>query len=207
MTQCISKKNSDLANEIKDKMPDIPIHRIMAADYALDDEITISAYGLDELISKSIGNYYLYRFKIMESVIDSLTVASETKVNLLQARGKGVISYYSEKVGKAAWIPLGCIPYVHRKCIQMVSELNSLAGLSTDRGFADEIFTDVVLGVLATPLMAIPLISKFAAESYVETVGEDYLKALVEVLRTSTAAELKNKKYLKEKMREQLENL
>ena len=207
LTQCVSKKNNELATEIQKRIPNMPIFRIMAKDYMFDDDIVIRSYGLDSLLLESITNYYKYKIQVIDTIIDSLTITADNKMRNITDRGNKCISKCSHNVGKIAWVPLGCIPYVHGKCIQMISDLNAIAGLSKDEDFADEIFTDVVLGVLATPLMAVPLLSSLAAQSYIEVVGENYLKALIEVIKISSESELKNKKIMKEKMKQQLKSI
>lgn len=204
LTQCISKKNSKLAETINEKLSQIPIRRIMAVDYPLDDDIIIKAYGIDELLLLSINDYYKYKIQIIESKIDELSAKTDSRIESLESRGSYCIAKFSEQAGKVAWVPTLCIPIVHGKCIQMISELNAIGGLSKEKSFADEVFTDVVLGIIFTPLMAIPLLSSLAAQAYVETVGENYLKAMVVIVKNSTEAELKNTRLIKERMKAQM---
>lgn len=204
LTQCISKKSGMLAEEIQKKMPNVPIRRIMASDYLFDDEITIKSFGLDELLRLSIKDYYHYRINVIESIIDELSIKSGEQIKKVESRGNWCISEYSEQAGKIGWIPGGCILFVHGKCIKMIADLNDIGGLSRDKSFADEVFTDVILGIFATPLMAVPLLSKFAAESYIETVGVNYLKAMISVIKTSSEMELKNKRLIKDRMKTRL---
>ena len=206
LTQCISKKEGRLAQEIQKRMPTIPIRRIMAQDYEFDEEVTIRAFGLDELIKLSINDYYHYRIRVIESVIDELSTKSEEKIKEIESDGGVCIFCYSDRAGKIGWVPGGCIPFVHGLCIKMIAELNGIGGLSKDQNFADEIFADIVVGIIATPFMAIPLFSKIAAESYIESVGESYLEAMLDVIRTSAEIELKDKKLMKERIKERLNN-
>lgn len=206
LTKCISKKSGDLANEIQKRIPQIPIRRILASDYELDEEITIKAFGLEELITTSICDYYDYKIKVMDSIIDELMEQSNAKLKEIERKGKACIRKYSEKVGKVGWVPGGCIPYVYSRCVKMISELNSIGGLVKDKEYASEFFDDIIVGIFMAPFMAIPLLSKFAAESYIETTGENYLKAMLDVVKKSTKAELKNKKLIKERMEQQLNN-
>ena len=176
----------------------------MASDYLFDDEITIKSFGLDELVQLSIKDYYQYRINVIESIIDELSVQSDEQIKKVESRGNWCISDYSEQAGKIGWVPGGCIPFVHGKCIKMIADLNEIGGLSKDKSFTDEVFTDVVLGIFATPLMTVPLLSKFAAESYIVTVGDNYLKAMISVIKSSSEVELKNKRLMKERMKSQL---
>lgn len=204
LTQCISKKNGLLAEEIQKSMPKVPITRIMASDYPLDDDIIIKSFGLDELLQLSINDYYQYRINVIESVIDALSIQSEEQIRNVESTGKWCISDYSEQAGKIGWLPGGCIPFVHGKCVKMIADLNDIGGLSKEKDFATEIFADVVLGIVATPLMTVPLLSKIAAEAYIETVGDNYLNAMISVIKSSSEIELKNKRLMKERMKSQL---
>lgn len=88
----------------------------------------------------------------------------------------------------------------------MISKLNDIGGLSKDQKFADELFADVVLGIVATPFMAVPLLSSLVAQSYIETIGEGYLKVMIAVIKNSTEEELKDTRLMKQRMKEQLEH-
>lgn len=204
LTQCISKKNGALTEEIHKKMLNVPIKRIMASDYPFDDEITIKSFGLEELLQLSIKDYCQYRINVIESIIDELTIRSGEQIKKVVSKGKRCIFDYSEQAGKIGWVPGGCIPFVHGKCVKMIADLNDIGGLSKEKSFADEVFTGVVLGIFVTPLMAVPLLSKFAAESYIETVGDNYLKAMISVIESSSEMELKDKRIMKERMKLQL---
>lgn len=204
LTKCISKKNGELAKEIKNKMPNMPIRRILAADYELNDDVIIKAFGIDELISMSISDYYEYRIKVIDSIIDNLSEHSNAKLKEIERNGNACIEKYSEQVGKFGWVPGGCIPFVHSKCIKMISELNSIGGLSKDKEYANEVFQDIVVGIAMAPLMVFPILSKITAEAYVESIGENYLEAMISVIKQSTKTELNNKKIIKERMRQQL---
>lgn len=204
LTKCISKKSGKLAEEIQNKMPNIPIRRILASDYEFDDDITIKAFGLEELLSMSINDYYDYRIKVIDSIIDELSKQSDAKIKEIETKGNACIRKYSVEAGKIGRIPGGCIPFVHSKCIKMISDLNSIGGLSKDKEYASEVFDDIIVGIVMAPFMILPFLSKLAAESYIESVGENYLKAMINVISLSSKAELNDKKLVKEKMKQQL---
>ena len=65
-------------------------------------------------------------------------------------------------------------------------------GISSTEGFAADIFANAVVGVIATPFMAVPLLSAAIAYGYVGAVGESYLDSLMCVVERSTVGELKN---------------
>jgi len=205
LTQCFSKKCGELAEYIEQRMPEIPIRRIMAKDYDLDGEHIINAFGLEELLLSSINDYYKYKFNIIESKIDELTIRNNTFISSIESRGKKCIDKYAEQAGKIGWLPGGCIPFVFSKCKKMIKELNTIGGFESSYSFANEIFTDVVVGVIVASTMAVPFLSSFSAQAYVETVGENYLKAVIEVIKESSESELKEAKLMKARIKKQLE--
>lgn len=205
LTQCISKKQGILARKIEIQMPEVPIHKIMAEDYELDDDIIVKAFGLDELLELSINDYYHYKIKIIESKIDELIAKSDNEIKKIEEKGKACIRDFSEQTNRIGWIPVGCIPVVHGKCVCMISKLNGIGGLSKDSVFADEIFTDIIIGLIATPFMVVPFLSSLVASAYIETIGQGYLRAMIAIVKESTEEELKNTKLMKQKMKEQLE--
>ena len=107
---------------------------------------------------------------------------SEDKIEILAAQGKKCINKYSKKVIKATFLPFVSIPLVHGLCVAMLSELDKMFDVGTAK---DEKLTNIAIGVLATPFMAVPIWGAVAAASYVETVGESYLKALIGMSRKS----------------------
>lgn len=207
LTQCISKRSGKLELDIKSKMPEIPICRIMAEDYMFDDDITIRAFGLDELLESSICDYYQYKIRVIESKIDELVESSNREITRIEQEGKECIADFSHQVEKIGKLPLGCIPIVHGKCVKMISELNDIGGLSNDHRFAEELFTNVFLGVIITPFMAVPFLSSLAASAYIETAGEGYLKAMIDVIKISNEAELADNNLMKKRMKEQLQRM
>lgn len=72
---------------------------------------------------------------------------------------------------------------------------------------SDEIFADVILGVIVTPFMAIPLLSVAAASSYITTIGENYLEAMVRVMRLSSDRELMNEELVIKRLKEEVSKL
>ncbi len=203
LTQCMSQKESSLEKDIKNAMPDVPVKRILAKDYELDN-MTIKSFGTEELLIASIRDYHSYKYKIIEDEIDQIVETYENRMKETQEKGNYAVRKYVDKARKAGRIPIGCIPLVHSLCAQMISEINRVCKISKDDGFAEEIFADVVLGVIVTPFMAVPFLSIAVAETYIETVGEGYLKAVIEIIKTSSESELENKEYVKRKLKEKL---
>jgi len=60
----------------------------------------------------------------------------------------------------------------------MFRELDQIFGTCVPR--SEEGYSNVAIGAIATPFMAIPVWGAIAAASYIETVGKSYLAALIE---------------------------
>ena len=107
---------------------------------------------------------------------------NEERIEKLNAHGKECISQYSQRAMKAALLPLVSIPLVHGLCIAMQSELEKVFDIGAAKG---EKYSNIALGVLATPFILVPLWGAIPAAAYVQTVGESYLKALLKMYRDS----------------------
>ena len=107
---------------------------------------------------------------------------SEDKLEILIEQSKECIRKYSQKVMKASFLPIVSIPLVHGLCVAMQAELDKIFDIGTAK---DEKHSNIALGVVATPLMAIPIWGAIPAAAYVQTVGESYMKALIKMYRSS----------------------
>lgn len=206
LTQCFSDEEGELEEQIRKNLPEVSRHRVLAKDYSTRGGI-ISAYGLQDLIRVSINDYKSLKVNIIEKKIDSLDKNREEHIKNIEVRGIGIISDYNSKATKIGFIPGGCIPIVHGMCIKMIADLNSAAGFKSGKYFADEVFVDAVLGLIATPFMAVPLLSAAVASAYVQTVGESYLKALISVIYLSSDRELADNELMKKRLKEELSKL
>ena len=86
----------------------------------------------------------------------------------------------------------------------MVAELHDLYGLSSSEDFAANIFTHIIVGLLATPFMAVPFLSSKVAKDYVEAAGEGYAEALSSAIKHSKYSDLSDQKLMTERIRQQL---
>ena len=111
---------------------------------------------------------------------------NEYRIEELTAQGKECISEYSQKAIKAALLPFVSVPLVHGLCVAMQSELDKIFDIGAATG---EKYSNIALGVLATPFMLVPLWGAIPAMAYIQTVGESYLKALVKIYRVSNPAQ------------------
>lgn len=211
ITQCISDEKTILEQHIKRELPNMITARVLAEEYELGNGITVPSYGVEDLLMRSINEYRAKKIKILERKSHDLTVKNEKhkeqRIAEIKKNSQECIAKSSSKAKKIAAFPAGCIPFVHGICISMVNELNKIAGISTGKDFATEIFSDVILGIVATPMMVVPLISIAAAEAYIEQVGEDYLKVLLNVVENTDDKELADNKLMERRIKEELQKL
>lgn len=187
ITQCFDEPLSELEEYIHTELPEIPVVRILAEDKKIRTTV-IKSYGLNDLLSLTINEYPKLKIQVSESKLQNIKDAEEERIQLLEAKGNFCVLEYSGKAGKAGWVPLLTIPYVHRLCFKMVDELNRIFGLCIQ----GEKFEDFVVGLVASPLMAIPLLSRLATEAYISSVGENYLKALTKLARKHSNIEVED---------------
>jgi GTPase SAR1 family protein len=206
LTQCFSDEEGELEEQIRKNLPEVSRYRVLAKDYSSRGGV-IPAYGLQELIRISINDYKFLKVNIIEKKIDALDKNREERIKNIEIRGNQIINDYGANATKIGFIPGGCIPIVHGMCIKMIADLNSTAGFKSGKEFAEEIFTDAVLGLIATPFMVVPLLSAAVAYAYVQTVGESYLKALISVIHLSSDRELANNELMKKRLKEELSKL
>lgn len=207
LTQSISKKKGDLELYIEEKLPDIPLIKVLAKSYPIDDELSVPPMGIDDLLSRSIRDYQGQKVKILENKLNYLH--NNRIERLIRIREKCLICI-DEKASdamKIGLLPAACIPFVHGICISMIAELNDIAGINGDMALAANIFTNVILGVIATPFMAIPLLSAGVAKVYVESVGDRYFNALMSVINNSTDEDLRNTALMERRISEELRRL
>ena len=98
-------------------------------------------------------------------------------IETLTARGEQCIKNYSKRAIKATFVPFISIPLVHGLCAAMMNDLDGIFGLTAK----NERASNIAVGVLSTPFMMVPVWGAVPAAAYVKTVGESYLKALVDM--------------------------
>lgn len=207
MTQCVDNQIGELESNIRNELPEVVTTRILAEDMKLKGGSVIPAYGLDTLIKLSINDYGNLKVNVLESKLDEIQRSlniSERYIQQYCSNATVCIERNVDKASKIGWLPLGCIPFVHGICISMVNELHKIFGIPSNESFAENIFSNIVVGVISTPMMAIPILSAAVACAYVETVGEDYAKALTSVLKQSKYGELQNQRLMTERIKQQL---
>lgn len=210
LTQCFSDEEGKLENQIRINLSEIPRCRVLAKEYATRGG-KIQAYGINELIQRSLCDYKNLKKDIIERKLEEInwlwTEIDERKkerIEKIEEDANYIILRYASKAKKVGYIPGGCIPFVHGICIKLIIDLNNLVGVKYTDGFAKEIFSDVIVGLFATPFMVVPLLSTFMAESYIETMGQEYLKAMMNVIKLSSGKELENTQLVKRRLQEEL---
>ncbi len=206
LTQCFSNEEGELEKKVRNTLPEVPRRRVLARDYLVRGG-KIAAYGIEDLLRTSVVDYLTLKVDILERKLEALDENCLSRIRYIERKGNGMISDYVSRAEKIGYVPLGCIPAVHGMCITMISDLNSLVGFESGKRFADEIFTDIILGFIVTPLMMIPFLSAAAASAYVQRIGESYLKALISVIDISSDRELKNNVLMKERLKKELSKM
>ena len=178
LTQCFSDERGELEQQIEKDLPEISTIRVLAKDYRMRGG-AIAAFGVNDLLYRSISEYSQKRVHILKAKLDTLL---NSRAAELHRKGNAIIEKHSKKASKIGVLPIAGIPFVHGLCRQMICDLNRLYSVNAP---AEEHIANVVVGAVATPFMAVPLLSSLAASVYIESVGETYLKALSAVANES----------------------
>lgn len=203
ITQCYTNEKGELEKQIESDIPEITVARILAKEYKTRGGI-IPAFGIQDLLRSSIIGYDKDKVKILKNKLYILNKERERKINELKDKGKKCVNKYGDKAIKIGALPIACIPIVHGMCIKMLIELNKIVGIDSTKGFATDIFANVIVGIIATPLMGVPILSPFIASGYIESVGETYLEALVNVIEKSSNKDLKDNVLMAKRIKEEL---
>ena len=207
LTQSISRSKSVLETQIEKALPNVSLSKVLAKEYPIDDTTFLPSKGLEDLLRKSIIGYQGQKIKLLEEKIKMLSHDRAERIQAMKSDGERCIRKYISKARKIGKIPVGCIPFVHAICIKMIAELNKIAGIKGGKSFAEEIFANVVTGIIMTPFMIIPILSITIAESYIETVGIDYQKALLMVIERSSDQELKDNTLMAKRIEDELRKI
>ena len=203
LTQCYSDNEGDLEKKIRTILPEVTRKRVLAKNYKTRGG-EIVAFGIPELLRNSVLNYSSLKVDLLERKLNSLDEGRTARIKQIEEEGKQIISNYESAATKIGFVPGGCIPIVHGICIKMIADLNSAAGFKTSKNFAEDVFVNVIVGAIVTPFMIIPILSAAVAAGYVGAVGENYLKAMLNVINLSSDRELTNNALIKERLKHEL---
>lgn len=203
LTQCIGDEESELEKQLKRDLPEIAMTRVLAKDYKIRGGI-VKAFGITDLLRSAILDYDSSKISILETKLLKLQKEKEKRIEQLRKKGQCYISDYSDKAKKVGIIPVGCVPIIHGMCIKMLVDLNSMVGINSSKGFAADILTDAIVGIIVTPFMAFPILSRGVASAYISVVGKNYLDALMNVIERSADWELKNNELMSKRITEEL---
>ncbi len=203
LTQCIDDDESELEKQLKRDLPEITVTKVLAKDYKIKGGI-VKAFGITELLRSAIFDYDSSKISILETKLLKLEKDKEKRIEQLREKGRRYINIYSDRALKVGIVPGGCIPIIHGMCIKMLVDLNSMVGINSAKGFAADIFTNAVVGMMVTPFMTVPLLSAAVASGYIAVAGEKYLDALMNVIERSMDWELKNNELMSKRIREEL---
>ena len=204
VTQCFTPEHGELEQMIEKELTEIPIRRVLARGYRFRNGLSVEPFGVEELLAHSASDYNKNKVHVLEQKLQFLQQDRKRIAQSMRERGARCVAAYSRKAEKVAWVPVGCIPFVHGLCVKMLTELDHIAGISSAKGFISELLSDEALGLIATPVMAIPLLSVAAATSYIETVGENYLNVLLAVVEDTPTGEMRNNRSMEERIRAEL---
>lgn len=171
LTQCFSDARGELELQIDKDLPEVSIVKVLAKDYRMRGG-TISAFGVDDLLYRSVTEYAEKRVHILQAKLEKLLSSRAAELN---RTGEQVIKKYSAKAGKIGILPIASIPFIHGLCTKMIHDLNRLYGVNAP---TENHVKNAIVGVIATPLMAVPLLSSAAASAYIESLGSAYLDVL-----------------------------
>lgn len=203
VTQCLSEDKGELEKQIESDFPELPMVRILAQEYRTRAGI-IPAFGVEELLSRSVLDYDRRKVHILETKLNKLLQERREKIQYIQDKGQECIYAYCKKAKRIGRIPIGCIPFVHRQCIKMIGKLNQIAGIDSPEELSEDIYSRTIVSIVVTPLMAVPVFSVPVAKRYIKTVGDNYLNTLLRVVQESSDTELGNRALMIKRIQEEL---
>ena len=197
VTQCFSDEPGELASTISKNLAEIPQVRVLAEDYKLRSG-SVKAFGVRELMRKSIRDYKSLKVRILEKKLAILNGENVdhflVKSNFFNT-GLAKVKRFATRAEKEAaksWFPIPLVRNITKELLTSLNELFAdsfsqiygstsvnkhlaLASLSKDLNYG--ILDDILYGIdLAITL--IPGLSGGAAYEYVYPIGHNYLEIL-----------------------------
>lgn len=182
LTQCFSDERGELEQQIEKDLPEITTIRILAKDYRTRGG-TIPAFGVDDLLRNSIMEYSKKKIYVLQAKLDQL-IHQVDELNRLHQKGKQIVEKYSNSAAKAGAFSLIGFPFIKGIYVQMINELNQLYNVKIPK---EENLWATIDGILAMPLMAIPILGSLKARDHINNLGSRYLDALYSAARESSS--------------------
>ena len=110
-------------------------------------------------------------------------------INAMFSKAQKCIDTHAKQAIAVSFIPLVSLPIVYGVCAKMIVKLDKIFGIPTAKGWDSEILHDILAGVIAAPVLAIPVLGAGMASVYIKSIGEIYAQAVAEVVRTTTPQE------------------
>lgn len=207
ITQCFSSEIGELEKHIRENYSNITTLRLLAKRYAFRGG-SIEPFGVDEALQHTINNCSPMRVEILENklaAVESSLNNRKREVRQVRSKCEKIVEECSKSARNIGFIPGGCIPFVHGKCIKMVHDINCAVGIKRYSDATADAVVNSLLGLIVTPLMILPGVSALAAKAYVETVGEGYINTLIPVLEKASKQELEDSERLAALIQKEIE--
>ena len=187
ITQCFSNEKGELEKAIEIDLPELAVVRVLAKDYKVRGG-NLPAFGVEQLLSGSLLDFNNRKIRILESKLDQLRRENVRSSEELNKQGKAIVKRYSNKAGRATFLPIAGIPFVHVFCGKMIKDLNRLYEIKESPRDWTDVIVHTIVGAVITPMMAVPGLGAAAASGYIEAIGEEYLKILPQTVPGDTSS-------------------
>ncbi|MCL2188277.1 MAG: hypothetical protein FWC16_04345 [Defluviitaleaceae bacterium] len=117
------------------------------------------------------------------------------------------VETHAKQALAVSFIPLVSAPIVYGVCAKMIKQLDEIFGIPTATGWDSEITHDIMAGIIAAPVLAIPLLGAGAASVFIKSIGMNYVNAVAEMLRTASEEERKDIAFISRRVKEELQKL
>ena len=126
---------------------------------------------------------------------------------LMVKKAQKCINTHAKQAVVISFIPLVSVPIVYGVCTKMIFQIDKIFGIPTSKGWDSEIINDLIAGIIAAPALAIPLLGAGMASAYIKSIGENYTKAVLAVVSTSTQEELIDGLLVAQRVKEELQKI
>lgn len=203
LTQSWSRRSAEnLANKLLSWNPNLIIVPILAEDYETDIGCK-SAFGIDDLLSKSIYDYNDMKSDVLGEKIQILE-SQEEKYTQARSRSFRIVDRYADKAFKWGCVPLASLFSLQIIYGKMVSEIAAAYGVSLSSDDKTTIGALWAAVVVLSPFFAIPGFSGAIAKSLIEDEGQEFIDATERVVRSINGTE--DNQAILERIKNELQN-